>query len=108
MRIFLNLGLVVLMAGAACTSCGRQKREEAAQMQMSSRQAAQGSPRGELATLGAGCFWGVEAVYQELDGVLSVESGYSGGAVANPSYQQVVSGATGHAEVCQIRFAPAQ
>lgn len=104
MRIVRNLGLAVLLAGAACTSCGRQKREEALQMQKSSKPAPQGSPQVEVATLGAGCFWCVEAVYQELDGVLSVESGYSGGAVANPSYQQVVSGATGHAEVCQIRF----
>ena len=108
MRIVRNLGLVVLLAGAACTSCGRQKREEAVQMQKSSKPAPQGSPQVEVATLGAGCFWCVEAVYQELDGVLSVESGYSGGAVANPSYQQVVSGATGHAEVCQIRFDPAK
>ena len=108
MRIVRNLGLVVLLAGAACTSCGRQKREEAVQRQKSSKPAPQGSPQVEVATLGAGCFWCVEAVYQELDGVLSVESGYSGGAVANPSYQQVVSGATGHAEVCQIRFDPAK
>ena len=108
MRIFFNLGLVILMAGAACMSCGRQKREEAAQMQMSSRQAAQGSPRGELATLGAGCFWGVEAVYQELDGVLSVESGYSGGPAANLTYEKDCSGATRPAEVCQIRFDPAK
>ena len=77
-------------------------------MQKSSKPAPQGSPQVEVATLGAGCFWCVEAVYQELDGVLSVESGYSGGAVANPSYQQVVSGTTGHAEVCQIRFDPAK
>ena len=108
MRVVRNLGLVVLLAGAAYTSCGQQQHEEAVQMQMSNNQAPQGSQQVEIATLGAGCFWCVEAVYQELDGVLSVESGYSGGAVANPSYQQVVSGATGHAEVCQIRFDPAK
>ena len=106
MRILSNLWLVVLMAGAACTSCGQQKHEEAVQMQMSSKQAPQGSPRGELATLGAGCFWHVEAIYEELDGVLSVESGYSGGTAANPTYEQRSSGAKGHAEVCQIRFDP--
>lgn len=108
MRVVRNLGLVVLLAGAAYTSCGQQQHEEAVQMQMSNNQASQGSQQVEVATLGAGCFWCVEAIYQELDGVLSVESGYSGGAVANPSYQQVVSGATGHAEVCQIRFDPAK
>jgi peptide-methionine (S)-S-oxide reductase len=62
----------------------------------------------ELATFGAGCFWCVEAVFQELDGVVSVESGYSGGAVENPTYEQVCTGTTGHAEVCQIRFDPAR
>src|ERR1035437_4988379 len=55
-------------------------------------------------TLGGGCFWCVEAVYQMLDGVIKVESGYSGGTVKNPSYAQVCSGLTGHAEVAQITF----
>ncbi len=62
----------------------------------------------QLATFGAGCFWCVEAFYQDLRGVLSAVSGYSGGPGANPTYQQVCSGATGHAEVVQIRFAPAE
>jgi peptide-methionine (S)-S-oxide reductase len=62
--------------------------------------------RTELATLGAGCFWCVEAIYQQLDGVLSVESGYAGGHVVNPTYEQVCEKTTGHAEVCQIRFDP--
>ena len=61
----------------------------------------------EVATLGGGCFWCLEAVYDELDGVLSVESGYSGGAVAHPTYRQVCTGMTGHAEVVQITFDPA-
>lgn len=61
----------------------------------------------ETATLGAGCFWCVEAVYQELKGVLSVESGYSGGQVDHPTYKEVCTGRTGHAEVCQIKFDPA-
>ena len=60
----------------------------------------------EIATLGAGCFWCVEAVYQDIMGVESVMSGYSGGNVENPIYQQVSSGRTGHAEVCQITFDP--
>ena len=61
----------------------------------------------EHATLAGGCFWCLEAVYQEMDGVLSVESGYMGGDVPNPTYQQVCSGTTGHAEVVQITFDPA-
>jgi peptide-methionine (S)-S-oxide reductase len=60
----------------------------------------------DTATLGAGCFWCVEAVFQELDGVLKVTSGYSGGHVANPTYEQVCSKTTGHVEVTQIVYDP--
>ncbi len=60
----------------------------------------------ETATLGAGCFWCVEAIYDQLEGVESVVSGYSGGSVKNPTYREVSSGLTGHAEVCQIVFDP--
>lgn len=61
----------------------------------------------ELATLGGGCFWCLEAVYLEMDGVLSVHSGYMGGQVDNPTYQQVCSGRSGHVEVVQVEFDPA-
>ena len=61
----------------------------------------------EKATLGAGCFWCVEAVYQNLAGVESVVSGYAGGHVPHPTYEQVCTGTTGHAEVAQITFDPA-
>jgi peptide-methionine (S)-S-oxide reductase len=60
-----------------------------------------------IATFGAGCFWCVEAVFERLNGVYSVESGYMGGAVKNPSYREVCSGTTGHAEVTQIHYDPA-
>ncbi len=60
----------------------------------------------QKATLGAGCFWCVEAVYEQLPGVLDVVSGYAGGEEKNPTYKQVSSGATGHAEVVQITFDP--
>jgi peptide-methionine (S)-S-oxide reductase len=59
-----------------------------------------------IATFGGGCFWCVEAVFQQLKGVTSVVSGYAGGDVENPTYGQVTSGKTGHAEVCQISFDP--
>lgn len=62
----------------------------------------------ELATLGGGCFWCIEPVFDELEGVEDVVSGYSGGDRRNPTYEQVCSGATGHAEVVQIRFDPAR
>ena len=61
----------------------------------------------EIATLGSGCFWCTEAVYDSLNGVLSVESGYMGGRRENPTYEQVCSGATGHVEVVNIEFDPA-
>lgn len=60
--------------------------------------------RSETATLAGGCFWCLEAVYLELRGVERVDSGYAGGHILNPSYQQVCTGATGHAEVVRIRF----
>ncbi|MEZ6194340.1 MAG: peptide-methionine (S)-S-oxide reductase MsrA [Planctomycetota bacterium] len=63
-------------------------------------------PRRELATFGAGCFWCVEAVYQQIEGVVKVESGYMGGHVDNPTYEQVCGKHTGHAEVCQLTFDP--
>lgn len=58
-------------------------------------------------TFGAGCFWCVEAIFQNLEGVASVSSGYSGGTVKNPSYREVCNGTTGHAEVCQVVYDPA-
>ena len=60
----------------------------------------------EVATLGSGCFWCSEAVYSELKGVVKVEPGYSGGTVPNPSYEQVCTDTTGHAEVAQVTFDP--
>ncbi|HUJ09766.1 MAG TPA: peptide-methionine (S)-S-oxide reductase, partial [Verrucomicrobiae bacterium] len=60
----------------------------------------------ETITLGGGCFWCTEAIFEQLKGVTKVESGYSGGTVANPSYEQVCSGKTGHAEVSQVTFDP--
>ncbi|HET7096057.1 MAG TPA: peptide-methionine (S)-S-oxide reductase MsrA [Casimicrobiaceae bacterium] len=64
------------------------------------------APSLETAVLGGGCFWCLEAVFDELDGVHSVESGYAGGATPNPTYEQVCSGRTGHAEVVRVRFDP--
>jgi peptide-methionine (S)-S-oxide reductase len=62
----------------------------------------------QLATLGGGCFWCLEAVYLDMRGVLGIMSGYSGGHVANPTYEQVCSKKTGHAEVVQVTFDPAE
>lgn len=57
-----------------------------------------------IATFGAGCFWCIETLFEKLNGVHSVVSGYAGGNVANPTYEEVCSGTTGHAEVCQITY----
>ncbi len=66
------------------------------------------SAQHEVATLGGGCFWCLEAVYDQLKGVISVESGYMGGQIPNPSYKAVCTGTTGHAEVVQVTFDPKQ
>ncbi|MDP7620270.1 MAG: peptide-methionine (S)-S-oxide reductase, partial [Dehalococcoidia bacterium] len=60
----------------------------------------------KMATLGGGCFWCLEAVYDDLNGVKKVESGYAGGHVPNPSYEAICTGTTGHAEVVQVAFDP--
>ncbi len=60
----------------------------------------------EQATFGAGCFWCVEAVFEQLDGVIDVRSGYTGGTTENPTYEDICTGKTGHAEVIQIDFDP--
>jgi peptide-methionine (S)-S-oxide reductase len=62
----------------------------------------------EIATLAGGCFWCLEAVYEQLRGVVSVTSGYSGGQIPSPTYEQVSRGSTGHAEVVQIAFDPGE
>jgi peptide-methionine (S)-S-oxide reductase len=64
------------------------------------------APGREMATLGGGCFWCLEAVFQELNGVKKVVSGYAGGAVEKPTYREVSAGTTGHAEVVQVSFDP--
>jgi peptide-methionine (S)-S-oxide reductase len=66
------------------------------------------SGRQELATFGGGCFWCTEAVLQRIDGVLSVHSGYAGGTKPNPTYEEVCTGETGHAEVIQVAYDPAK
>ena len=64
--------------------------------------------KSEIATLGGGCFWCVEAVFQRIEGVISVKPGYAGGNVNNPTYKQICTGRTGHAEVAKIEFDPSK
>jgi peptide-methionine (S)-S-oxide reductase len=70
--------------------------------------AAAASPAQGIATFGGGCFWCLEAVFERIPGVTSVTSGYAGGKTASPTYEQVCTGTTGHAEVVQITFDPAR
>lgn len=72
----------------------------------SAREGASVTAATEVATLGGGCFWCVEAVFDEVRGVEHVESGYEGGRILNPTYEQVCSGTTGHAEVVKVTFSP--
>jgi peptide-methionine (S)-S-oxide reductase len=62
--------------------------------------------KAEVATLGGGCFWCLDAAYRRIEGIKSVVSGYAGGATPNPTYEQVCNGTTGHAEVVQVEFDP--
>jgi len=62
----------------------------------------------ETATFGAGCFWGIQAAFDRIKGVTDTQVGYAGGVLANPSYQDVCTGRTGHAEVVQVTFEPGQ
>jgi peptide-methionine (S)-S-oxide reductase len=108
-----NLGLAVLMASAAVavvlwatgmfTPAPRGLAWDRTPLAASTAPVPEGLER---ATFGAGCFWCAEAVFQQLRGVRSVVSGYSGGSVKNPTYQHVCAGATGHAEVIQVDFDP--
>jgi peptide-methionine (S)-S-oxide reductase len=67
-----------------------------------------GTTKSEQATLAGGCFWCLEAVFEQIEGVTKIESGYTGGSAAHPTYKQVCSGATGHAEVIQLTYDPAR
>ncbi|HQQ94793.1 MAG TPA: peptide-methionine (S)-S-oxide reductase MsrA [Bacteroidia bacterium] len=94
------------------TACAQQNSSNSGTMDNTEQSAAKipQSSAGQIdtITLGAGCFWCVEAVFQRLKGVQSVQSGYSGGWVKNPDYRTVCSGSTGHAEVCQIVYDKSQ
>jgi peptide-methionine (S)-S-oxide reductase len=92
------LGLALLITG---TSCGQKSKQ--ATVTMANTTLKEGL---EVATFGSGCFWCTEAVFQNVEGVERVESGYSGGQVKNPSYREVCTGQTGHAEVIQIHYDP--
>jgi peptide-methionine (S)-S-oxide reductase len=88
------------MAAILFAAAGEQPKEPL----MAAQEKPPAEKKIETATLGGGCFWCIEAVFQEVKGVTAVESGYAGGKTDNPTYKEVCSGTTGHAEVCQIKF----
>jgi peptide-methionine (S)-S-oxide reductase len=103
-------GLIAAMVALAIVPTGFNPFPQSL-MTHAQAQNAQPSPtsgKSEFATLGGGCFWCVEAVFARFEGVLDVVSGYAGGHTPNPTYEQVCSGTTGHAEVVQIEFDPAR
>jgi peptide-methionine (S)-S-oxide reductase len=98
-----SLGFMVLFFAAACSQNNTSNvSNENKPIQMKQED----STSLQTATFGAGCFWCVEAVFQNLEGVTKVESGYSGGTIKNPSYKEVCTGATGHAEVIRLTYDP--
>lgn len=103
MRIgFTSMAIWLLVAGS---SCGQKQNESTTAM----INEVSNTPKDlALATFGSGCFWCTEAIFLNVDGVEKVESGYSGGKVKNPTYKEVCSGLTGHAEVVQLTYDPAK
>lgn len=108
MRAWLT-GLAVALVLAAVAGVAWQRSRVAPPEPVATQQAAVApvAAEHERATLGAGCFWCTEAVFQRLKGVHSVASGYSGGDVEDQTYEQICSGTTGHAEVIQVTYDPA-
>ncbi|UYQ94318.1 peptide-methionine (S)-S-oxide reductase MsrA [Chitinophaga horti] len=100
MKKYLLLGCLFALSLAACAQKKDKKVKVPADMEVKDTDST------AIATFGGGCFWCTEAQFQYLDGVLKVESGYMGGEVANPTYEQVCTGTTGHAEVIRVTYDP--
>jgi peptide-methionine (S)-S-oxide reductase len=94
--------LILVTAIGSITGCGNKKPL------MVMNDSIPQNTKTEIATLGNGCFWCTEAIFQQVEGVIKVESGYSGGHVDNPSYKDVCTGLTGHAECLNITYDPAK
>jgi peptide-methionine (S)-S-oxide reductase len=97
--------LTMLAVGTLTVSCSRAEQPIKSVMNNSESQPS-GTNKTEIADLGGGCFWCMEAVFERLPGVVSVTSGFAGGTTENPTYQEVCTETTGHAEVTQIEFDP--
>src|SRR5690349_7056340 len=91
--------LISMISGSSCAQKSESNEKQKAK-------ASPIKPGMEIATFGSGCFWCTEAIFLNVDGVVKVESGYTGGTVKNPTYREVCSGLTGHAEVIQLTYDP--
>lgn len=102
MNMILSAMLIPLFSLVSCHEAANTKNN----MNTSTTSLTADGTKADTATFGTGCFWCTEAIFQQLEGVLKVSSGYSGGHVANPSYREVGEGTTGHAEVIQVIYDP--
>lgn len=96
----ISLAISFLITGSACSQKSKNVNAMATESTIGKNL--------QLATFGSGCFWCTEAIFQQVNGVVKVESGYSGGKVKNPTYKEVCSGLTGHAEVIQLTYDPSK
>ena len=103
--IRLTKSACIFTLGLWMVACGTNNAQSTAQLKSEKTMRMDNGQR-DTATFGAGCFWCIEAAFMQLNGVIEVKSGYSGGFIKNPSYKEVCNGTTGHAEVVNIVFAP--
>jgi len=109
MKAILKYTLSAALFSTVFSSCAQTKKETTMETKTENTSTIDPSSSTlDTATFGAGCFWCVEAQFQMLEGVLKVESGFSGGSIKNPSYREVCNGTTGHAEVCMITYDPSK
>jgi peptide-methionine (S)-S-oxide reductase len=106
MKLFLTGALITLATLFSCAQKQKTKKDISKNMTTNTNGAVNTAT--DTATFGNGCFWCTEAIFQQLEGVVSATSGYSGGQVNNPTYKEVCTGTTGHAEVLQIVYDPAK
>lgn len=100
----ITLLFVELFSFVSCSQSTEKNVEPTKKSTLTQNELIMDSSKIDTATFGAGCFWCVEAVFQRMNGVVGVASGYSGGAIKNPSYKEICTGRTGHAEVVQVYF----
>lgn len=103
MKNILKITYIILFITITFIGCNENKSEAKQEMKNTMNDK---NPNLEVATFGSGCFWCTEAIFERVKGVVSVVSGYSGGTVKNPNYDEVCTGKTGHAEATQITFDP--